>query len=90
MDLVDQYPRPRVGQVVTLRTGRTATVTAVRKANDLLRSLKDGAALVFASQARSLFGERWREVYYEADVVFQGGAITTVMASEVLSVNDPS
>lgn len=90
MDLVDQYPRPRVGQVARLRSGVTGTVTAVRRANDLLRCLKDSAALVMGSNARALFGERWRDVYYEADLVLPGGATMTVMASEVLSVQDPS
>lgn len=79
--------RPRVGQVVVLRDGSTATVVAVRRANDVLRAMSNDAAFVFGAEAAATYGANWRAVYYQADAE-RNGMLVTLTAKDVVDVRD--
>lgn len=88
--LIDQWPRPRVGQVVKLHDGRRGTVVVVRKANAVLKAMGEGEALLLSANQRARFGQNWREVYYQADIIFQTGVLHTIDTSHVESIHEPT
>lgn len=86
MILQEQWRRPRVGQVVRLGDGRTATVVMVRSANMVLKLLSEAEAYVLSAHERARFGQNWRDVYYQAEVVFESGIMNTVSTSQVVEI----
>lgn len=86
--LIDQHPRPKVGQSVKLRDGRTARVVTVYRANAVLKMMSEAQAIGLAAQAQARFGHLWRDVYYQADVMYPSGAMDTIDTSRVEEVFD--
>jgi len=86
--LIEQYPRPKVGQGVRLHDGRTATVVNVFKANSVLKMMTEVEAIALATMAQARFGEHWRDVYYHADVMFPSGTMDVIDTSKVRDVFD--
>lgn len=84
--LIEQYPRPRVGQRVRLYDGRVATVVAVLKANAVLKMMTEVEAIALATAAQARFGQNWREVYYHADVMYLSGTVDMIDTSKVREV----
>lgn len=85
---MDQYPLPRVGQMVRLHSGQVATVVGVYKANMVLKMLAEAQAIALAANARARFGRHWRDIYYHVDVMFASGAMDVVDTSKVAEVID--
>lgn len=88
--LIEQYPRPKVGQHVKLHTGQMAVVLAVYKANAVLKMMSEIGAIALASRAQARFGHKWRDVYYQADVMYPSGTMDIIDTSKVESIFDPS
>lgn len=86
--LIDQFPRPRVGQSVKLHDGRVAKVVNVFMANSVLKMMKESQAIGLATRAQARFGENWRDVYYQADVMYPSGAMDIIDTAEVAEVFD--
>ena len=86
--LTEQYPTPKVGQAVRLNDGKVATVVTVYRANAVLKMMSDAQAIGLATQAQARFGHLWRDVYYQADVMYPSGAMDTVDTSRVKEVFD--
>jgi len=73
------WPRVRVGQRVRLlKNGAEGEVVGVRQARDVLRTMTEMDAIMLGPKCQALYGSRWLDVYYEADVRLGEGALVTV------------
>ena len=86
--LTDSYPRPKVGQSVRLHDGRSGVVVTVMKANAVLKTMTEVQAIALATRAQSLFGQNWRDAYYQADIMYPSGAMDIIDTSKVKEVFD--
>lgn len=86
--LIEQFPLPKVGQSVRLYDGKTAKVVNVYKANAVLKMMTEAQAIGLATNAQARFGVYWRDVYYQADVMYPSGAMDIIDTSEVKEVFD--
>lgn len=78
--------RPRVGEMVVLRDGRKGEVVAVRRATEVLATLRENQAMAFGLSCRSTYGVRWMDYFYQADVLI-GGAVVTAEPHGIESVS---
>lgn len=85
--LASQWPRPRVGQYVILRSGKVGEVVTVRKARDVLRGMNEVEAMLLGPKSQALYGVGWMDVYYEADVRI-GHDLRKVTPSDVERILD--
>jgi len=71
-----------------LKNGGIAEVVIVRKPKDILRAMTERQALAFSSRVRSIYGAKWIQFYYQAEVMV-GDQLTTVEPNMVKSISDP-
>lgn len=71
-DLFKQWPRPRVGERVRLRNGKIAEVLSVRGAIAIIKTMTDMQALQFWPMIQATYGPKWKQVYYQADIMVDG------------------
>ena len=88
--LREMYPRPRVGQMVKLRSsGKFAEVIFVRRARQVLKGMQEVPAGMLGAQARASYGKFWLEVYYEAECKLMGThRLITVRPLDVAEIRD--
>lgn len=63
-------------------------VVSVRRANDILRTMKEGEAFNFGAKMRATYGASWRSFFYELDVAV-GQMLVSARPNDVLEVLDP-
>jgi len=86
--LTEQYPRPKVGQSVRMHNGRVGKVVTVYKADSVLKMMKESEAIGLATNAQARFGQNWRDVYYQADIMYPSGVMDVIDTAEVAEVFD--
>lgn len=85
-------PRPRVGQIVTLKNGHQGEVMTVIRGAHALRGKGEVEMMLLASTMQSEYGVTWYDVYYEANVQLDlpDAPIVVVTPRDVVSAKDQS
>lgn len=71
-----------------MHNGRVGKVVTVYKADSVLKMMKESEAIGLATNAQARFGQNWRDVYYQADIMYPSGVMDVIDTAEVAEVFD--
>jgi len=88
-DIMNQWPRPRIGERVRLRSDKKVyEVITVRGAKDILRTMDELQAMRFRPNVQSRYGKNWLSVYYRIEIR-RHGVLEAVEPNDVEEVLPP-
>jgi len=88
-DLRKQWPRPRVGERVTLwDTEHIGDVVSVRGAKEIIKLMREVQAMRFGPDMQATYGPHWMKIYYQADIMVKN-KLRTVEPRDVKGVLPP-